>query len=150
MKRLAILFVFAAAALAAAAAIAQTTPSVPASSPLEAYRPLIQDIATLVITALSGLIARVLWVKWGIDVTADRRASFQIASTNAAGILARTGDMPRAVEYLKDAAPDAIKAFNIPDEKLPEKIEARAGIIEATGVAVPVITAVAPPSPSGL
>lgn len=126
---------------------AQTTTVPAAYSPIEAYRPLIQDIATLAITALSGLIARVLYVKWGIDVTAERRASFQVASTNAAGLLASTGDMPRAVEYLKDAAPDAIKHFQIPDDKLPEKIEAKIGILEAgSGAALSVSPGLRQPS----
>lgn len=144
MKRLAILAMAVVAFTASAAfsqAVVQPAPS-DANALLDSIRPALQDLATAVVTALAAAAALYIKKKWGIDLSNFRQSTFQLAATNAAGLYKSTGDMSRAVDYLKDAAPDAIEHFNIPDYKLSEKIEAKAGIIEAAGGVIPVMPGV--------
>lgn len=135
MKRLAI-FAMAVVAITASAAfsqvVVQPAPSTTAAW-LDSIRPVLQDLATAVVSAAGLALIAFVKMKWGIDLSAFRQSTFQLAATNAAGLYKSTGDMSRAVDYLKDAAPDAIAHFNIPTDKLSEKIEAKAGIIEAGG-----------------
>lgn len=138
MKRLALAFIIAAVACTAAA-VAQTAPAPSAPIAIDMLRPYLRDLFYTIGSILMGLATLYLKQRWGIDLDAARRASFQTASTNAAGLYATTGDMSRAVEYLKDAAPDAIKHFDITAAQLPEKIQAKAGIIEAGGGVIPVM-----------
>ncbi len=143
MKRLAVLSM-AVVALAASAAFSQTATISPAPAVglIETVQPALKTLAD---AAVAFGVAALVWfvkMKWGIDLSSFRQSTFQIAATNAAGIYKSTGDMSRAVDYLKEAAPDAIAHFAIPDEKLPEKIEAKAGIIEAAGSVIPVMPGV--------
>lgn len=147
MKRLAIL-VMAAVALTATAAFSQVAAPQPPSQTtalLDSIRPALTDLSNAAITLLAGALIWFVKKKWGIDLSSFRQSTFQIAASNAAGIYKSTGDMPRAVEYLKGAAPDAIEHFALSDASLPEKIKAKAGILDATTTVVPVVQA-----PSGL
>lgn len=141
MKRLAI-FAMAVVAITASAAFSQTATVPPAPSGaaalLDSIRPALNDLSNAAITLLAGALIWFVKKKWGIDLSSFRQSTFQIASTNAAGIYKSTGNMPRAVEYLKDAAPEAIEHFAISELSLPEKIKAKAGILDAAGAVVPV------------
>lgn len=141
MKRLA-LFIMAAVALTATAAFSQTATVSPTPGLLESLQPALKTIADAAITVLAAAAIWFIKVKWGIDLSSFRQNTLNLAATNAAGIYKSTGNMPRAVEYLKDAAPDAIEHFAIPDARLPEKIKARVGVIEAAGAAGPAVNLV--------
>lgn len=150
MKRLAI-FAMAVVAITASAAFSQTATVPPAPSQttalLDSIRPALNDLSNAAITLLAGALIWFVKKKWGIDLSSFRQSTFQIAATNAAGILKSTGDMPRAVGYLKKAAPEAIQHFGLTDAELPEKIEAKVGILEAADPVVLVDDAL-PAAPS--
>lgn len=145
MKRLA-LILFAAVAITAAAVAQTATPAPVSGSGIipDAYRPILQDIANIAWTALIGFIAYYVKQKLGIDLTAERRDAFQIATTNAAGLMRNTGDMSKAVEYVADSVPDAVKHFGLTPRSIEEKIEAKVGILEAGGAVTPVMPGVVP------
>lgn len=143
MQRLIIGIILAAVAFSAAA-VAQTTPA-PAPSFFESLRPLLQDVMNVAVTIFVGMLGYYLKQKYGIDITAERRASLQIATTNAAGLYAKDGDMNKAVAYVEKAAPDAVKHFELTSASIPEKIEAKVGILEAGGAVTPVLPGPVPP-----
>jgi hypothetical protein len=139
MLRLAIL-VSAVVAITASAAFSQTpAPVANAASLADVLRPFLQDAATLAFTIVCGFVVKYVRDKWGIDLQAERRNTFQIATTNAAGLFKQDGDISRAVEYVRQAAPDAIEHFNIAESELPEKILAKVGILESAGGVMPVM-----------
>lgn len=100
---------------------------------LTIFRPLLTELAILVVLGLAGWLGRFIVARLKLDIEAHHRDTFQTALTNAAGIYLATGDMRRAVSYLAGAAADAVKAFRLDDAALPEKVEAKAGVLQAAG-----------------
>jgi hypothetical protein len=95
------------------------------------FRPLLTEVAIVLVLGLAGWLGRFVVARFKLDIEARHRDAFQAAVTNAAGIYLRTGDMRRAVAYLASAAADAVKAFRLSEGALPEKIEAKAGVLTA-------------------
>ena len=100
------------------------------------FRPLLTEVAIVAMLGLAGWLGRFIVAKLKLDIEARHRDAFQVAVTNAAGILLATGDMRRAVAYLAGAAADAVKAFRLSEAALPEKIEAKAGAMQAVNAAL--------------
>ncbi|MGW9333436.1 hypothetical protein [Bosea sp. NPDC055594] len=100
---------------------------------LTIFRPLLTELVILFVLGLAGWLGRSIIVRLKLDIEAKHRDAFQTALTNAAGIYLATGDMRRAVTYLAGAATDALKAFRLDEIALPEKVEAKAGVLQAAG-----------------
>lgn len=98
------------------------------------FRPLLTELAIVTVLGLAGWLGSFIVAKLRLDIEARHRDAFQVAVTNAAGILLTTGDMRRAVAYLAGAAADAVKAFRLSEAALPEKIEAKAGVLAASTI----------------
>ncbi|KUL93932.1 hypothetical protein DK26_19490 [Bosea sp. WAO] len=111
----------------AVSAEAQT--AVPDQTLFGLFRPLLTELAIVVVLGLAGWLWRFIVAKLKLAIEARHRDAFQAAATNAAGILLATGDMCRAVSYLAGAAADAVKAFRLSEAALPEKIGAKAGVL---------------------
>lgn len=118
------------------AVTAEAQPAFAEAPMLSIFRPLLTELTILIVLALAGWLGKFIAAKLKLDIEARHRDAFQAAVTNAAGILLTTGDMRRAVAYLAGAAADAVKAFRLSEAALPEKIEAKAGVLQA-GAALP-------------
>lgn len=112
---------------------------------LEALRPVLTEIATILLVAGLGYALKLLKEKAGIDIEASRRDALQAALTNAAGLLvARLGSGALAarldaaspgvadgVAYVISAAPDAIEHFGLTESEIAEKVVAKLGVLAA-------------------
>lgn len=96
------------------------------------FRLLLAELAILAVLALAGRLGRFIVARLKLDIGAPRRDAFQTALTSAAGICLTTGGMRRTVAYLAGSAAKAMKAFRLNDGELPEKIEAKAGVLAAS------------------
>lgn len=110
---------------------------------------LIGAVAVL-ITAVLGYLANLIRQKTGIDIEKARMETFQVALTNAAGlVIRRTTDslanrtidvrhpaVRQAIQYVNDAAPDAIDYFGLGADEIAEKIVAKLGIMSSQAVVV--------------
>ncbi|KUL94064.1 hypothetical protein DK26_20345 [Bosea sp. WAO] len=96
------------------------------------FRLLLAELAILAVLALAGRLGRFIVARLKLDNEGRHRDAFQTALSNAAGIYLTTGDMRRAVAYLAGSAAEAMKAFRLNVGELPEKIEAKAGVLAAS------------------
>jgi predicted Na+-dependent transporter len=115
--------------LLAVSAEAQTT--VPDQTLFGLFRPLLTEVVILIVIGLMGWLGTFIEKRLKLDIEARHREAFQTALTNAAGLYLATGDIRRSVSYLAGAAAGAMKAFRLNDAALPEKIEAKAGVLQA-------------------
>lgn len=144
MKR--IVAMLPALALASCAA----TPVLAQSWLVEAVRPALVEIISVLVGAFVLWLASWLRTKFGVEVDARHRDALQAALTNAAGLLiARAGGVDRVlaspqlqasgllegVEYVVESAPDAMRHFGLEPGDLTEKLRAKIGVLASTGAA---------------
>ncbi|MBA4219922.1 MAG: hypothetical protein C0458_04245 [Methylobacterium sp.] len=112
---------------------------------LDALRPVLTEIATILLLAGLGYALKLLKEKAGIDIEASRRDALQAALTNAAGLLvARLGSGTLAmrldaaspgvadgVAYVRSAVPDAVAHFGLTESEIAEKLVAKLGVLAA-------------------
>ena len=104
-------------------------------------RPYLLEIAGAVV----GWLATWIKAKLGIDIEARHREALQAALTNAAGLaIAKAGDLTLAIrlpqghdlvedglDYVRKAAPDAMKHFGLSPTEVREKLRAKIGVLAA-------------------
>lgn len=116
-------------------------------------------IVPLAVTVLSGVASAVLalgysWlkVKWGVDIEAHHRAALHSAivsginlAVSKVGSLGRVPEIPvsnpfkrMALDYVLKSVPDAIKKFNLTEEKIEQMILAK--IPQVIGETAPVVS----------
>ena len=123
------------------------------SAVFEIVRPYLVEIASVFVAAVVGWLATTIKAKLGIDIEARHREALQAALTNAAGLVinraggaARAFNLPESnplivegVNYVLDAAPDALKHFGITPaaahEILAQKLEAKIGVMVSSAPA---------------
>jgi hypothetical protein len=102
-------------------------------------QPYLLAVVSVVATAIVGWLAELLRRKFNLDIEASHREALQTALANGAGLLiakagaalaGRTLDvksaaLAEAVNYVLQAAPDAVRYFGITPESVAEKIRAR-------------------------
>jgi hypothetical protein len=95
--------------------------------------PLIQQIVAIIVLPL---IAGMVYRYTGIKIEEKNMNTLQVALENAVGVQKVTGSMAQAQEYMRNAAPDAIAAFDLGAAQIADKIQAKAGAmaVKATGV----------------
>lgn len=112
---------------------------------LDALRPVLTELATILLLAGGGYALKLLKEKTGIDIEASRREALQTALTNAAGsLVARLGSgtfamrldaaspgIADGIAYVRSAAPDAIKHFGLTERDIAEKLVAKLGVLAA-------------------
>ncbi len=130
-------------ALIALAASAEAQTAAPGW--FDIVRPYLLEIAGVFVAAVVGWLATWIKAKLGIDIEARHREALQAALTNAAGLaIARAGDAAAAIklpaqadqiedalDYVKKAAPDAMKHFGIGPADIREKLRAKIGVLAA-------------------
>ncbi len=129
-------------ALAAIPAFAQDADGIPVGSLFGAFRPYLIELASVLILAVTGWIARTAQVKWGLDIEAQHREAFQTALTNAAGyVIAQAGGRVEAMKLdvgspaiqsaatmVIHAVPDALSFFGVTPTMVAERVKAKLGI----------------------
>lgn len=85
---------------------------------LDGFRPLLVDIATVVIAAAIAFAAQRFQSWTGIQVEARHREALQSALANGARVAIEGGsvaDITRAVAYVQKSVPDALAHFQVRD-----------------------------------
>lgn len=100
----------------ACAVLALSLPAAHAASSdlMEAIRPALADIATIVILALVGWCTQRFSAWTGIQIEAKHREALQSALANGARIAVEGGALPdisKAVDYVLKSVPDALAHF---------------------------------------
>jgi len=125
----------------AASAEAQTA----APGWFDIVRPYLLEIAGVFVAAGVGWLATWIKAKLGIDIEARHREALQAALTNAAGLaIAKAGDLSLAIrlpqghdfiedglDYVRKAAPDAMKHFGLSPAEVRDKLRAKIGVLAA-------------------
>lgn len=132
--------------------IATAQVAVPADNTISLHRifgpwmeVLVGGLAT-VVTALLGWVAAAIQRKTGVEVEFLRSQTLQTAITNAAGkVVMMTGEkmkdikftveneaIRKAILYVIDAAPEAVKHFGLSPADIAEKVIAKIGVVTAS------------------
>lgn len=128
--------------LLAIPAAAQEAAVIDGATIFGAYRPVIEELAYMVIAALVAWVAAWLRTKFKLEVEANHRAAVQTALQNAAGLLInRAGSaagavkidagspaINEAVTYVLTSVPDALAYFGVTPDEIRKKVEAKLGI----------------------
>ncbi|MDU0341343.1 hypothetical protein [Bosea rubneri] len=131
--------------LAAVSVEAQTL----SDSLLGVFRPYLIELAGIFVGALAAWLFKLVREKLGLDIEARHREAFQIALTQAAGMLIqRLGsggmairlpvDSPGiadGVPYVQQAVPDAVARFRLNPDEIAEKLTAKIGFVAAAATA---------------
>lgn len=109
----------------------------------DTLRPFLTEIASVFVAAIVAWLAKSVREKLGIDIEAGHRDALQAALTNAAGLaIAKAGDaalairLPKghdfvedALDYVRRAAPDAMKHFGLTPDAVRDKLRAKIGVL---------------------
>ncbi|GLK86700.1 hypothetical protein [Ancylobacter defluvii] len=105
--------------------------------------PILGELLAILATALVAYLVKLLRDKVGLDIETARRDALQTAITNAAGQVVmqlggkigtgaiHPGALSDAVAYVRAAAPDAVKHFDLHSVALAEKVVAKVGVLTA-------------------
>lgn len=143
---LAALIALAFVAILAPSALSQST-VVDGGSVLAVWKPYIVEMLAGAVTLLVGWVFNLLRVRLGLDIDARHRATLETALGNAVGVVLNQIDtyggaakldvknaiLAEAVTYVLKGAPDALRHFGLTEDRIREKIIAKAGaMIPAT------------------
>lgn len=145
MRFLVALAAFVAAAILAPAALAATDTTVGLGGLVEAFRPLLMEMAAVIAAAIVGWLSYQASKMFGVEIEARHRDALQSALTNGVyrGIYAVEGAADRVridvrsvvlaegLRYVKSSVPDTVKYFGLTDERLRDLLEAKLPGVEA-------------------
>jgi hypothetical protein len=123
-------------------AAAQST-VIDAGSIFGAWKPYIVEILASVIALLAGWVFNLLRVRFGLDIDARHRETLETTLTNAVGVVlnqleayggsakldVKNAILAEAVTYVLKGAPDALRHFGLTEDRIREKIVAKAGAL---------------------
>ena len=130
------------------AAMAQESGTTVSVGPwFETLRPYILEVLGMAVAAIIGLLSRLIYKKWGIDIEQGRRdALHSAAMTGLKAALSRAGVkaadvqfdvrhkvIAEALDWMRKSVPDAIKYFGISEQGMKTLVEAKhTELVEAT------------------
>ena len=120
--------------LFATVAFAQESTTVRVGDLIAPWLEMLMGAFVILITAIVGYVANLIRQKTGIDIEARHREALQTALANGAGLIlskattaladktidVRSPQIRDAINYVSEAAPDAIKYFGIAPDQLAE------------------------------
>ena len=139
MRFLTALAAFAVAVLLALPALTSTDTTVGLGGLLEAFRPILMEMAAIIAAAIVGWLSFQANRVFGVEIEARHREALQSALMNGVyrGLHAIEGHADRVtldvrsaviaegIRYVKRSVPDAIKHFKLTDERLRDLLEAK-------------------------